>query len=131
MKILFENPLYSFHLLNEKQPILLFNWTEKTKEMNYDDFKTACNNYAGFAWQYQAKHLLVNTCNFNFQLPEDFMLWREEQLNPRYYSLGVLKFAYITKPEFIQYMKDIPAENGKFETRNFINYQNAVNWLNN
>lgn len=131
MQTLFSNSLYSFYLLDEKVPIIHFDWTEKTKEMNYEDFQEACNNFAGFAWQYQAKHLLVDTCNFHFQLPSEFTIWREEQLNPRYYTLAVLKFAYITKPEFIQFMKDIPAENGKFETRNFTSIHEAINWLNN
>jgi hypothetical protein len=130
MTTLFQNSLYSFYLLKSKAPIIRFNWTNKTKEMTYEDFQAACNNYAGFAWQYQAKHLLVDTCNFHFQLPQDFTIWREEQLNPRYYQLGVVKFAYITKPEFLPYMKDLPAENGKFETRNFISNEDALNWLN-
>lgn len=130
MKILFKNSLYSFELLNEIQPILFFDWTDKTKDMTYEDFQESCNNYAGFAWQYQAKNLLVDTCNFHFKLPDDFPVWREHELNPRYYSLGVKKFAYIIKPEFIQYMKDIPTENGKFETRNFTSKQAAINWLN-
>lgn len=130
MKILFQNSLYSFHLLDEKTPTIRFDWTDKTKEMTYEDFQSACNNYAGFAWQYQAKHLLVDTRNFHFQLPKDFTIWREEQLNPRYYQLGLLKFAYITKPEFLQFMKYIPAENGKFETRNFTSTEIALCWLN-
>lgn len=130
MQNLFQNSLYSFHLLNEGFPILRFDWTSKTKEMSYEDFQSACNNYAGFAWQYQIKHLLADTSNFHFQLPADFTIWREEQLNPRYYQLGVLKFAYIAQPEHFQFMRDIPAENGKFETRNFISVAEAINWLN-
>ena len=130
MKILFQNSLYSFTLLNEKNPIILFEWTDKTSTMSYEDFQESCNNYAGFAWQYKAKHLMVDTANFNFQLPKDFPIWREEILNPRYYSLGVEKFVYLTKPELIEFMKDIPAENGKFETRNFVSKEDAINWLN-
>ncbi len=130
MITLFQNSLCSFHLLAENPSIIRFDWTDNTQEMSYEDFKTACNNYAGFAWQYQAKHLLVDTRHFHFQLPPDFVTWREEQLNPRYYQLGVLKFAYVTKPEFIQLMKDIPAENGKFETRNFTSTAAAIDWLN-
>lgn len=129
MKKLFQNSLYSFQLLDESISIILFDWTEKSKNMTYEDFQTACNNYAGFAWQYQAKHLLVDTRNFQFILPEDFSIWRGEQLNPRYYSLGVKKFAYVTTPEWIQYMKDIPAENGRFETRNFTSSAEAIHWL--
>ncbi len=130
MKHLFQNALYSFQLLEEKEPVLFFDWTDKTAEMTYDDFQAACHNYAGFAWQHKTLHLLVDTGRFNFQLPESFTIWRENHLNPRYYSLGVQKFAYITKPEFIQFMKDIPAENGKFETRNFTSQQAALDWLN-
>ncbi|TAE83710.1 MAG: hypothetical protein EAY81_08295 [Bacteroidetes bacterium] len=130
MITLFQNSLYRFSLLNEKQQVLFFDWTAKTKEMSYEDFQAACHNFAGFAWQYQSTHLLVDTCNFHLQLPAEFPVWREEQLNPRYYKLGVLKFAYITKPEFIGWMKDIPAENGKFETKNFTSVADAVNWLN-
>ncbi len=129
MKLLCKNSLYSFHLLENNRTTLFFDWSDKTQGMNYEDFQAACNNFAGFAWQYQAKHLLVDTCNFQFQLPNDFPVWREEELNPRYYSLGVLKFAYITKPEFIQFMKNIPAENGRFETRYFASYQDALHWL--
>lgn len=130
MTSLFKNSLYSFSLLNEKQPVLFFEWTDKTAEMSYEDFQASCHNYAGFAWQYQAKHLLVDTCNFNFQLPVSFINWREEELNPRYYSLGVKKFAYITEPAYLAFMKDIPAMEGKFETRNFSSKQEAINWLN-
>ncbi len=126
MKNLFKNSLYSFHLLDELLTVEFFNWTEKTKEMSYEDFQAACNNYAGFAWQYQSKRLLVDTCHFYFQLPETFGVWREEQLNSRYYGLGVQKFAYITTPELIQYMKDIPTEKGKFETRNFVTQQEVL-----
>jgi len=129
MKELFKNSLYSFHLLDEDVFIIRFDWTDKSKEMTYEEFQAACSNYAGFAWQYQAKHLLVNTCNFHVKLPDEFPLWREEQLNPRYYSLGVEKFAYVTKPELIHYMNDIPAESGKFETRNFTSTDEAINWL--
>lgn len=129
MKTLFQNSLYSFSLMDEKQLILFFDWTDKTKVMTYEEFQASCNNYAGFAWQYKAKHLLVDVRNFYSELPSDFPIWREEQLNPRYYQLGVLKFAYVTKPELIQYMKDIPAENGKFETRNFTTIEDAISWL--
>lgn len=130
MTTLFKNSLYTFSLINEVKPILFFEWTDQTATMRYEDFQEACNNFAGFAWQYQALHLLVDTCNFHFQLPESFTTWRESELNPRYYKLGVQKFAYITTPEFIQYMKDIATEKGKFGTRNFTSIKEALHWLN-
>lgn len=130
MKTLFEHSLYSFHLLDEANPIIQFDWTAKSKEMEYEDFKTACTAYAGFAWEHQAKYLLVDTRSFQFQLPSEFETWREQELNPRYYRLGVLKFAYVTKPEYLPFMKDIPAQPGKFETKNFTSIPEALLWLN-
>jgi hypothetical protein len=130
MKLLFKNSLYSFHLLDEQKPVLFFDWTNFTKDMSYADFQEACHNYAGFAWQYQVKHLLVDTRIFHFQLPENFIAWREEELNPRYYSLAVKKFAYITTVDMLPYMKNIAAVDGKFETKNFISFEDAMQWLN-
>ncbi len=129
MKTLFQNSLLKFSLLSEEQAILLFEWTDKTREMSYEDFQIACNTYAGFAWQYQVRHLLVDTRQFYFSLPAAFEQWREEQLNPRYHHLGVKKFAYLTQPEFLPHMKDIPAADGTFETRNFASAEEAMKWL--
>lgn len=130
MKNLFEHSLYSFQLIEETNAIIQFDWTTNSKEMDYEDFQIACTSYAGFAWEYQAKHLLVDTRNFQFQLPAEFEIWREKELNPRYYKLGVLKFAYVTKPEYLPFVKDIPAQPGKFETRNFTSIPEALLWLN-
>jgi hypothetical protein len=130
MITLFSNSLYSFHLLDVAQPVILFDWTDKNAEMSYEDFQSACHNYAGFAWQYQCRHLLVDTRAFVYQLPPQFGEWREKELNPRYYQLGVLKFAYITRPELISIMKDLPGEDGRFETRHFISQREALRWLN-
>jgi hypothetical protein len=129
MKTLFQNSLLKFSILEEKRLVLLFEWTDRTREMVYEDFQTACHTYAGFAWQYQVQHLLVDTRHFHFRLPEAFAQWREDQLNPRYYDLGVKKFAYLTLPESLPYMKDIPATDGKFETRNFAAAEEARQWL--
>ncbi|MCU0419261.1 MAG: STAS/SEC14 domain-containing protein [Cyclobacteriaceae bacterium] len=130
MKTLFQNSLLTFSLLTEKQPVLLFEWTDQTKQMDYTNFQLACNAYAGFAWQYQAKHLLVDTRHFHFHLPKEFEAWRETQLNPRYESLGVKKFAYVTPPEWLSLMKDIPGQTGKFATRHFTSAPDAMQWLN-
>ncbi len=130
MDKLFENSLYSFSIIRNERNILFFDWTHQTSEMNYEDFQEACNNFAGFAWQYGTLYLLVDTRKFSFRLPADFEQWREQELNPRYYSLGIRKFAYITTPEHITDRKDSPAQDGKFETRNFVTEQDALTWLN-
>jgi hypothetical protein len=127
---IFENSLYRFHLLAATVPVIRFDWTEKTHEMSYEDFQESCHNYAGFAWQYQSKHLWVDTRSFYFQLPPEFLIWREDQLNPRYDQLGVRKFAYTVRPEAMAFMKDSPGDERRFETRHFISDEAAFLWLN-
>jgi hypothetical protein len=126
--LLFSTSLYSFELI-ENQKILLFNWTDKTLEMNYEDFQSACSNYAGFAIEYQIQRLLVDTRNFAYKLPPEYVAWREQKLNPRYYQLGVKKFAYLVPKEVIEFTVNIPAENGKFATQYFADESKAIAWL--
>ncbi len=130
MKILHSHPLYTFHLIEDPRPILKFEWSEDLSQLNYRDFQAFCHNFAGFAWQHQVKHLLVDTTNFSFILPEEFQEWREKELNPRYQALGVTKFAYMIMPEYFHMMNDIPAKLGSFETRHFIEERQSIIWLN-
>jgi hypothetical protein len=97
--------------------------------MMFEDFQSACHNFAGFSWQHQARHLLVDTHNFTCPLPSEFPVWREKELNPRYHALGVLKFAYLIHPDGLPALKDLREENGTFETRYFGDFSAALQWL--
>jgi hypothetical protein len=142
---LYQNSLYSFELHHvepqtssespkndpNRRALLSFDWTEKTALMEYEDFQDACQNYAGFAIEHNALHLLVDTRNFKYRLPETYIAWRDEHLNPRYHRLGVKKFAYIVSPEAVQAMPNrlILGDNGTFSTQYFDNRHEALAWL--
>jgi hypothetical protein len=125
--ILYSHSLYQFTLLDNN--ILKNEWTEKTANMNLEDFQEAVQNHAGFAIEHRSLNLLVDTRNFKFTVPEENNAWSENELNPRYHKLGVKKFAMILPAEYLSYVKDIPTQDGKFATRYFADYNEAVDWL--
>lgn len=124
---LYTNSLYQLTLLDNN--ILQNEWTEKTATMSYEDFQEAVQNHAGFVIEYGSVNLMVDTRNFKFSLPEENATWAEKENYPRYYKAGVKKFAFVMPAEYLPYVKDIPAEDGKFETRYFADYDEALAWL--
>ncbi len=124
---LYSHSLYQFTLLDNN--ILKNEWTEKTATMTLEDFQEAVQNHAGFAIEYRSLNLLVDTRNFKYTLPAENNAWTAKELNPRYYKLGVKKFAMIMPAEYLQYVKDTPAQDGKFASRYFADYNEALAWL--
>lgn len=126
---IFQNKNYAIELAQDPKT-LIFKWKEAHREMSYEDFQEACCNYIGYAFEHQTKNLLIDTHNFQLQLPDTFKEWQNTIHYPRYYKLGVQKVAYIMPVSAMEYVKDIPTENGKFALRNFTQNQEALSWLN-
>lgn len=125
---LFENSLYYFTLM-EDETILRFDWTDETHNMNYEDFQEACSNYAGYAIENKTLLFLIDTRNFQYELPADYDEWRQSDLNPRYHRLGMKKHAYLMPSEYVAHAEDITPEDGTFVTRFFDDEQAALDWL--
>ena len=128
MKI-FKNSVYSVDFL-EATKTIQFNWEEAHKDMSYEDFQEACCNFIGYGFEYQAKTILIDVRNFQFQLPPDFPEWQKNEHYPRYYKLGIEKVAYVMPEAYVTQAKEIEKEEGKFELRNFSNVNDAINFLN-
>lgn len=128
MKI-FKNSVYSVDFI-ETTKTIQFNWEEGHKNMTYEDFQEACSNFLGYGFEYQARSILIDVRNFQFQLPPDFPEWQEKEHYPRYYKLGIEKVAYLMPEQYVENAKEIEKEAGKFELRNFSNYESAINYLN-
>ena len=126
---IFKNSVYSVEFL-EATKTIQFNWEEGHKNMTYEDFQEACSNFLGYGFEYQARSILIDVRNFQFQLPPDFPEWQEKEHYPRYYKLGIEKVAYLMPEQYVENAKEIEKEVGKFELRNFSNYQSAINYLN-
>ena len=128
MKI-FKNSVYSVDFLEASRTIK-FNWEEGHKTMTYEDFQEACSNFLGYGFEYEAQTVLIDVRNFQFQLPADFPEWQEKEHYPRYYKLGIEKVAYLMPEQYVAHAKEIEKEAGKFELRNFSDYEAAINFLN-
>jgi|688.fasta_scaffold25474_3 hypothetical protein len=124
---LYSHSLYQFTLLDNN--ILKNEWKEKTETMTLEDFQEAVQNHAGFVIEHRCLNLLVDTRNFKYTIPEENNEWTEKELNPRYHKLGVKKFAFIMPAEYLAYVKDTPAKDGKFASRYFADENEAVAWL--
>lgn len=127
MKI-FSNSIYSINFLENIQTIQ-FNWEEGHKNMTYENFQEACSNFLGYGFEYQANTILIDVRNFQFQLPPEFPEWQETVHYPRYYKLGIKKVAYIMPEQYVAGAKEIEKEEGKFELRNFSDFDQALKFL--
>jgi len=127
MKI-FKNSVYSVDFLQATKTIR-FNWEEGHKNMTYEDFQEACSNFLGYGFEYQARTILIDVRDFQFQLPPDFPEWQEKEHYPRYYKLDIEKVAYIMPEQYVANAKEIEKEAGRFELRNFSAYEPAMNYL--
>lgn len=124
----FNNSIYSVDFLEPIQAIQ-FNWEEGHKDMSYEDFQEACCNFLGYGFEHQAKNILIDVRNFQFQLPPEFPEWQHNEHYPRYYKLGIEKVAYVMPEEYLAHAKEIDKTDGKFELRNFADIDKAIAYL--
>jgi len=120
---------YYFLDYDEDASVLHFGWNDAHKDMTEEDFREACSVYAGYAFEYQARLLLVDTRNFVFRVTESYLEWQQSQHFPRFLKLGVKKKAYIMVPEHMAYVEDRPAVDGLLAIRYFTDPIAAATWL--
>ena len=125
---IFKNSVYGVDYL-EASKTIQFNWEEGHLKMTYEDFQEACCNFLGYGFEYQARTILIDVRNFQFQLPPQFPEWQEQEHYPRYYKLGIEKVAYVMPEQYVSNAKEIAQEPGKFELRNFSDYDAALDFL--
>lgn len=124
----YNHSLYQFNW-DAENSTLQFNWTDENQHMKYEDFQEACANYAGFAHEYQSDHLLIDARNFVFELPPEYTDWLENFHYPRLNKAGLKKMAHIILEEWLPYVQDSPASEGRFALQYFTNLEQAKEWL--
>lgn len=90
----FNHSLYQFYW-DQATNTLQFAWTEEQPNMQYEDFQEACANYAGFAFEYRAKNMLIDARNFVFELPLEYKDWVQVAHLPRLMKAGLNKMAQV------------------------------------
>jgi hypothetical protein len=62
---------------------MINRWLESTAHMDFQDFKDALMNLAGYNIEYKATRTLVDTTNFKFELPPENIEFRNKEYHPR------------------------------------------------
>ncbi len=125
MKI-YESTYYSFEL---EDKYMIVRWKDNTDQMNYQDFKDALMNFAGYVIEHKALNILIFAENFKFIQPEEEPKWRNEEYAPRVIKVGKVRQALVMPKEFLQYVKDEVSDTDKIHSRYFSNERGARAWL--
>lgn len=125
MKI-YESTYYSFEL-NEKT--IVVRWKDNTDKMNYQDFKDALMNFAGYVIEHQSLKVLIFAENFKFRQPEEEAEWRKNVYNTRIKKVGEVKQALVMPKEFLPYVEDEIGSTALVQVRYFSDESEATAWL--
>lgn len=109
----------------QKNGILVLCWKPATKDLNDDAFKSEALKFINIVKQNQSKKIIVDMRNFGYDLNPEVIAWRNQNIIAVYNEIGVEKFAFISEKPTVK--QDDP--NNTFVTRNFVNEQEAENWL--
>lgn len=125
MKI-YESTYYIFELEGDR---IINRWKDTTETMTFQDFKDALMNLAGFAIEYRAPKILIDTSSFRFQLPPESEEFRTEVFYPRVTKVGATRQALIMPKEYMQYVKDELGDDVVVPTKYFVDESEAITWL--
>jgi hypothetical protein len=121
---IYESTFYSFEL---SEKYLIVRWKDNTDQMNYQDFKDALMNFAGYVIEHKILNLLIFAENFKFRQPEEEPEWREKEYYPRIKKVGDVKQALVMPEEVLQYVED--EIDSVVPVRYFSNESEARAWL--
>jgi hypothetical protein len=121
---IYESTFYSFEL---SEKYLIVRWKDNTDQMNYQDFKDALMNFAGYVIEHKILNLLIFAENFKFRQPEEEPEWRKKEYNQRIKKVGEVKQALVMPEEVLQYVED--EIDGVVPVRYFSNESEARAWL--
>jgi SpoIIAA-like len=125
MKI-YKSTFYTFELSDK---YIIVRWKNNTDQMNYQDFKDALMNFAGYVIEHKMLKVLIFTENFKFRQPEEEPEWRKKEYAPRVLKVGAVKQALVMKEEFLQYAQDEIGSPTAVASRYFSNESEAIAWL--
>lgn len=123
---LYESTYYTFSLEGNT---IINRWNDNTGKMNYQDFKDALMNLAGYIIEHKTEKILIDSNNFQFTLPDDNITWRNKNFYPRITINGTMKQALILPKEYLAYVEDEVAESDVVQTRYFATETEATDWL--
>lgn len=111
--------------VSKNDNILKLCFKQETKGLTDSSFKKEALKYIEIVQKENSRRIIVDMRKMGYQLSEEVIRWRNENIISVYNQVGVEKFAFISiKPTIDQ---DDP--NNTFVTRTFILEEDAVRWL--
>jgi hypothetical protein len=74
---------------------LELSWLPSTSEMSDEGFKETLELFAAQGEQAKPTYMIIDATEFQHELGDGVMEWREREIIPRYNAAGVKKFAFL------------------------------------
>ena len=111
--------------VSEESKILTLRWKEKTSKLSNDLFKKEALKFVDIVKNGQNKRIIVDMRMFLYDLDQELIIWRNNNIISVYNDIGVEKFAFITHKPTVK--QDDPANT--FVTEYFNNEEEAQKWV--
>ena len=82
-------------LNHERWQTLELDWLPSTSEMSDEGFKETLALFAGEGERVKPAYMIIDATEFNHQLGDGVMEWRDREIIPRYNAAGVKRFAFL------------------------------------
>ena len=120
-------------LNHEQWRTLELKWLPSTREMNDDGFKETLELFAAEGEQAKPDYMIIDATEFEHELGDGVLEWRDQEIIPRYNAAGVKKFAFLWKegmPGTVE-SGSTPAPDGPadFPTGWFTGRERAYKWM--
>lgn len=122
MKVLLDD---KYMTVTRRDEFLSLVWKDYTSNLTDEDFKTEAKKFIRAVETERSKRILVDMRKFEYQLSDELVEWRRENIISVYNKLGVKKFAFIAKTATVN--QDDPRNT--FVTRSFKSEDEGVAWL--
>lgn len=80
---------------HERWRTVELRWLPTTRDMTDEGFKETLELLASAGERLRPQYMLIDATEFQHQLGEGVLAWRDENITPRYSSAGVTKFAFL------------------------------------
>ena len=80
---------------HERWRTVELRWLPTTRDMTDEGFKDTLDLLASAGERLRPQFMLIDATEFQHQLGEGVLAWRDEKIIPRYSSAGVMKFAFL------------------------------------
>ena len=114
-----------FMLAFENDGVLMLEWKDSTKSLCDDKFKVEAVKFEKIIRQLESKCIIVDMRDFQYNLCQELLDWRVENIITAYNEIGVKKFAFISDKEMVN--QDDPKNT--FVTKYFKTVEESMEWL--